>query len=130
MEKNIFTPDDFKASEKIEGFDFNANQGQRNAIFAAERANEILNKLIESWPVVYGSACRQEWHTAEQTTKGVIAVLSNFKESHYVARLAFIEKIKPKCEKHEPRGISMCDDGISSICKSCGVIIKAEWREK
>ncbi len=134
--RNIFTPEDFKATEKTEGFGFDTNQGQRNAFFAAEKANEILNKLIESWPVVYGFVNKEGVDFGSSLiNKGH----PFFTASTHTARLAFIEEIKPKCEKHEPFNIN---EGIilpsypAQVpepiwkCARCGVELIAEWRAK
>lgn len=109
--KNIFTPEDFLVDDVTEAtWHYKASQ----------IANEKLNKLIESWPVVYGDIeFKCEWSKLR---------LNN---NTHMARLAFIEEIKPKCEKHEPGLVgATTQNKIVSTCVHCKVELVAEWRVK
>lgn len=97
--------------------------------------NEKLNKLIESWPVVFNT-----------TNNAGITSWIHYKPIgyHSQARLAFIEKIKKECVNHIPKIQSkqvaspMSDDpcaaalvlGCSIVCLNCGVELQATWSEK
>lgn len=86
---------------------------------AAEEANETLARLVESWPVVYGTTTHSwsDVHTSSVTHK---------------AYLAFIEEIeKEKCE-HEPIMYTFTsgEDVFQRRCRKCGVELVAEWKEK
>lgn len=108
--KNIFEPSDFI---------LHGHYLIRNSE-AAEAANNKLNKLIESWSVVYNyfeSNLGKTWQ--ENEDKNFIC--------NYKARLAFIEPIKRGCMKHEPLVPSY---NVDTICKHCKVEIVAEWKEK
>lgn len=110
---NIFTPEDFDLhmlADPDGSDDINKE--------AAEQANEKLNKLIESWPVVYFG---HNTYAVDQWS--AVRLPKDIKQ----ARLAFIEVIKPKCEKHEPIKLV---GGYSPRCKDCGVELVAEWRTK
>ena len=119
--KDFFKPLDFIYDDDLK---FTANT-------AANLANEKLNKLIESWPVVYGTKDNNGQHFHENTN-------GNYNPTH-TARLAFFEEIKKDC-KHEPggklskgslehvnRGGSVND--LKTFCKHCGTELVAEWRE-
>jgi hypothetical protein len=105
---------------------------------AAETANEKLNALIESWPMVYLNDHRNinsgiRFISTEQT-----------KLNTHKARLAFVEKIVKEPCKHEPINTVITDrhkvdlereiafnryPGVSR-CKHCGVELQATWSEK
>lgn len=96
----------------------------------ASIANEKLNKLIESWPVVYGFASKAGWYKPDTE--------SNQYATHK-ARLAFIEKIEKECVRHEPvwENKSTVFPGLVSPnyygkvhCHKCGVELQATWSEK
>lgn len=99
--------------------------------------NEKLQKLIESWPVV--------WFNDDKTMSPYWEASSRQDKSHtHKARLAFIEEIKKECVKHIPKIQSkqvaspMSDDpyaaalvlGCSIVCLNCGVELQATWSEK
>lgn len=110
--KDFFELDDF---ETVYG------PSQRLAV---EIANEKLNKLIESWPVVY----------AHKNGEQIWAQAIYVKENVYKARLAFIEEIKKEPCKHEPEALEVRSYGYVTIgtakCKHCEVELKATWSEK
>lgn len=100
--KDLFEPEDFC------DIDFAAMD------YAADVANKKLNKLIESWPVVYQFG--NSWLPLNGT------------DATHKARLAFIEEIKKEPCKHEP------EDGwfmLSSPtkCKHCGTQLQITWKE-
>lgn len=105
MNKEFFKPEDFPNVI-----------GLRDE--AAEDANKKLQKLIESWPRVYGQKGNslegfQSWEMSDSTHK---------------ARLAFIEPIVKEPCQHEPDFINW---GYKNPkCKHCGVELIAKWEEK
>jgi hypothetical protein len=110
--KDFFKPEDF----------FSLCE-QYYAYEVCNQANEKLNKLIESWPVVEGVMPRDDFWPGRMTNSG---------EFTHRARLAFIEEIKKEPCKHEP---TWSDDPTVSIvyqakCKHCGIPLEAEWRAK
>lgn len=110
--KDFFKPEDFKDCED-------------NGL-SCVRANEKLNKLIESMPVVY--------QLEPKTNYGWYQEKDHYKNKYkYQARLAFIEEIKKECPMHEPRvslGIGMNDYEYKAFCKHCKVELQATWSEK
>lgn len=131
MKKLEFKPETFKATEKTEGFDFNSNQGQRNAFFAAERAQAKFDewfKQIENAPLVYGIC---EDPNIPRLASLEWTFMQSPKDTH-TARLVDIQEIKKKCEKHEPIFWSYIDGnfGPGITCKHCCVELVAEWYEK
>lgn len=95
-----------------------------------------LNKLIESWPVVYDGNSGLSlspggaWSVVKHDEKDHIAISSNFINSKRKARLAFIEEIKKEPCKHEPIiGALGIYETMQPVCKHCGVDLQAEWRE-
>lgn len=117
--KQLFTPEDFKPVTWY-------------ADEVANLANAKLAKLIESWPVVYGSSKRplDGWNE------------KSYESSTHKARLAFIEELpKPEC-KHDPlvtvetKHIKKSDSPLfrteysHAVCRLCGVEIVAKWEEK
>lgn len=130
--KDFFKPEDFS-------FSYGDAVSPRGV---AAYANEKLNKLIESWPVVYN----QDADTPIRTILWSIAnlnepsiTLRGGKTSTQKARLAFIEPINKEPCKHEPQDIQIFNAsgnynfsfgaGISK-CKYCGVELQATWSEK
>lgn len=126
--KNFFKPEDFRSGhpDKPESY--------VDAHKAAKIANEKLNKLIESWSVVYGK--NNQWDITDGRPDSYLGCT-------HKARLAFIEEIPKEQCKHEP--ISLLGKGysqeisyrgdiseflFSSKCKHCGVELVAEWKEK
>lgn len=110
---NIFKPEDFGA---VNGF------WSREQISAL--ANAKLNKLIESWPVVYGDARRGEWHISNDG-KG-------YSDTPFKARLAFIEELAKEPCKHEPMPDinSYNYPEINGTCRNCGIELVAHWEAK
>lgn len=122
--------------------DFNCRYSQETwHELAADIANEKLNKLIESWPVVYGEFQDNMLVMPFGMVKGAT-------DSH-TARLAFIEKIKKECVNHEPEyaqdtiisfsGKEAARSNLSTHeygrvylqrCKHCGVELQATWTAK
>ena len=121
MKKPFFTPDDFRAAYNHFGISV--------ASTMSEIANAKLDKLIESWPVVYGSYDGKTF-TVPDPKLGLKSGTST--PDTHTARLAFIQPIAP-C-KHEPYLSS--DGGIlvdaygDSECRHCGVELVAEWKAK
>lgn len=123
----IFKPEDFE-----EQFG-SVEQARANRELSAKIANAKLNKLIESWPVVYGFADKHGWFKPDTEAN---------ENATHKARLAFIEEIKKECVKHEPvfskeRVSAMMfnfDDKSEfykqAHCKHCGVELQATWSEK
>ena len=117
MKLNIFTAKDFAKNdpEVISADKYLHNE------YAAIIANEKLNKLIESWPVVYG------WYPPTYPQGTWTSSETIHSTSTHTARLAFIEEIKKEPCKHEPK----VTEGITSYlpyCKHCGVKLVAEWK--
>lgn len=113
--KPIFVPEDFIADDAM----FIASE------YAADLANEKINKLIESWPVVYRDRFMKPFPSHNWCeTKTLHSVQK--------ASLAFIEEIPKEPCKHEP----VRDTGYPRqwdkhwSCNHCGVELIAEWREK
>lgn len=114
--KPFFTPDDFRY-KLFKGIDTCVSEQ------ACEIANQKLNTLIKSWPVVY--KFNQSWLSLKGT------------DGTHQARLAFIEEIKREPCKHEPKPLRCrkvnAETGEVSyegyICIYCNVELKAEWRE-
>ena len=103
--------DYFKPADFVFGLDSRNEE-------AAQIANEKLNKLIESWPVVYfENATSRIRHCSE---------IKHDTDTHS-ARLAFIEPIVIKECIHEP----VTHGGLIGYkCKHCGVELQATWSEK
>ncbi len=135
MTKPIFTHEDF------EEYTESGNSAEHAAYFA----NEKIQKLIESWPVVYS-----QWKLGNETDGGVTLLNPqwHFLEGKpcdtHQARLAFIEEIeeivKEEC-RHEPIhwNINKCSENgeihlfseyKEPKCKHCGVELEAEWKTK
>lgn len=115
MKKGFFKPEDFNFGW--------IDKHDTRRIDIVEACNTKLNKLIESWPVVYGHTNGAAWFVE----KG-----KHVQEQH-TARLAFIEEIKKEPCKHEPANptVRMSPPHISDIvCKHCGVELQATWEEK
>ena len=120
--KNYFKPKDFQLDEA---------RGNTSVLLnasAALMANEKLNALIESWPVVYGMGNNPYWYKQNY--------LSNDRReiATHKARLAFIEEIAKEPCKHEPSPIDSFNGAFvslkSTICKHCGVELQATWSAK
>ena len=89
---------------------------------AAEIANDKLEKLIESWPVVYGRT-----NLENEILYGTVKAGYDT----HKARLAFIEPLLREPCKHEPTEIgSPVWDEKKVICKYCGVKLIATWNAK
>lgn len=95
----------------------------------AELANAKLEKLIESWPVVYGigSIDKAAWTSAP------------INNAEHKARLAFIEPLLREPCKHEPvweNQASLSTGLISPTyfgnahCHKCGIELIATWKIK
>lgn len=98
---------------------------------AATLAQEKIQKLIESWPVVIGAPDDQEvdhWSPS----------LYNYPGATHKARLAFIEELpKKECLNHSPtvaaQNVSERNPdiaymlGCSVKCSICGAKLKATW---
>lgn len=79
--KNFFKPEDFDAREVPPGYAYMLTREEATVI-----ANEKLNVLIESWPVVYGTKDNNGQHFHENPN-------GNYNPTHK-ALLAFITKIE------------------------------------
>lgn len=114
--KDIFQPGDFEYQAHDVG-----EFGKLIRIqYAANIANTKLNKLIESWPLVYSwdGNHNYEWHKTE---------LVDGHHTHQ-ARLAFIEEIKKEPCKHEPQDGWFLKSGYVG-CKYCNAQIYPIWAE-
>lgn len=122
--RDIFKPSDFYAVTFVV-----------DAKLAADAANEKLNKLIESWPVVYFSS-----HNAIGELKGSAGLIIGNKQlgDTHKARLAFIEEIKKEPCKHTvashragngPWVLNTEYDG-SFVCEKCKTKLEIQWKEK
>jgi len=107
--KDFFKPEDFHCF-------WMGKESSCSPAQAAEIANEKLNALILSWPLVYW--CGQEELIYREHIKGAT----------HCARLALIEEIVKEPCKHEPAHFESGDQQIN--CKYCGVELQATWSEK
>lgn len=107
--KNIFNVEDFD----FRGC-FSVLQYQ---IRAKTIAQKTIEKLIESWPVVYGENLVDEslWSTRHDKNHDCC-----------LARLAFIEELPKKGCEHEPIQTRGGHQFIYN-CKHCGAKLKATW---
>lgn len=106
---------------KPEDFDGPIPQIRLLLDWASGRANELLAKEIETWPVVYG-----------HYNKGIPEYWGPNEKDTHKARLAFIEPIVKKECKHEPVEYNINEIGTCqlSICKYCRIELIAEWKAK
>lgn len=116
--KSVFTADDFDLGFRL------------NSVDIAAIANAKLAQIIESWPVVYGTA---DTHCLSNLT------LSKEKYSTHVGRLAFIEELPKEPCKHEPEvyrntynntGPQYIIDADHARCKHCDTELVATWTPK
>jgi hypothetical protein len=115
--KPIFKPSDFKTEYPNLTCDD-----------VAKIANAKLEKLIESWPVVYAHAGPSTFYLENPVwiSKG-----RHDADSTHQARLAFIEPIKRDCVKHEAIKVRLEFGGVPiAKCKHCDIELVAEWKEK
>lgn len=115
----FFKPDDFSKGHPGDWTPYTFEQ-------MAKAANEKLNELIESWPVVYSA-----------NNSGLYSLIQDKNVTYtHKARLAFIEEI---CN-HEPiedmnynytnsNGWKHSTAKIP-LCRYCGVELQATWSEK
>lgn len=110
----FFKPDDFKYFANQEYF-----KGQLYTIEqqASIIANQTLNKLIESSPVVVRS---KNFNWVEDSHLESTS-------SELKARIMFIEEIKHEPCKHEPSAWDVHWKNV--LCKHCGVELQAAWTE-
>lgn len=115
--KDFFKPEDFEDYDSYLRYNL------------CRDVNEKLNKLIESWPVVYGNIFISNDGSAFDV--GSVWNITKLNDKTHKARLAFIEEIKKEPCKHEPSKTRLDFGGIPiSICVHCGVELQvAEWRE-
>ena len=91
----------------------------------ADHCNSILQREIESWPVVFQLEPRTNhgWYEEKEHL--------HYKYKHK-ARLAFIEEIKKEPCKHQPvtyASQAFHEVDLTSVkCKHCGVELVAEWK--
>ena len=110
----LFKPEDFKDTCS------SITDGYIRVRIAVEQANEKLNKLIESWPVVYGAG---DYYWGEKED-------DEGRDTHK-ARLAFIKEIKKEPCLHRPIEVPWNDRyAFDSKCVFCGVELVAEWKQK
>lgn len=116
---NFFKPEDFQSQ----------TVWAPHSKSLATIANEKLNALFESWPVVYVRPGPKMGFVAS-------SLYLNERDTHK-ARLAFIEEIVKEPCKHEPmnyfdtRGTKHIDAvPRKSKCTVCGVELVAEFKEK
>jgi hypothetical protein len=121
--KEFFKPEDFYADVTSE---------KNYAEVSAQNANEKLNNLIESWPVVYALENNSQWYFNQYA----LPIAATHK-----ARLALIEELPKKPCKHEAlvtvKIAGFKTDGPyfrnileAAKCKYCGVELEAVWSEK
>lgn len=112
--KNFFKPQDF---ENLSVIYYKAAPET-----AAEIANYKLEKLIESWPVVYGTIILEVQHNYTSGQGGA--------DTHK-ARLAFIEPIVREPCKHEPAwGVHLSFRENNAVCRHCNIELTATWSAK
>lgn len=121
--KPFFTAEDFK--KQLNGQALELESAWQTL---ADITNEKLNKLIESWPVVYLNEIRDGETINYTNNRSTIF-------GHYCthkARLALIEELPKEPCKHTPDMLYYGQwDGVRSApCKHCGVELKATWSEK
>jgi len=105
----------------------------------AEMVNSRFSELIESWPTWYADRSMRELTPIIQDEKNHIAISSNFRNSYYQFKMAFIKPIKNEPCKHEPvlasinaiyRPQGRLPEDENYKCKHCGVELEVTWREK
>jgi len=119
---------------KPEDFQFSNVTGDAALLIAkssAEKANEKLAELIESWPVVYTTKVLKYTEFEKQKWSHI----SDFDDNRHpmnwathTARIAFIQEIKKECPGHEPTFV-VGSAHISTRCKHCGVELETTWSE-
>lgn len=116
--KDFFKPKDFLDTKGCQSYPVET---------IASIANEKLNALIESWPVVYGYDLAAE----NPTSRNIFFGKKEFDSSHK-ARLAFIEELPKKECVHKP--IEFQDHvgslAINPVCRYCNAELKAVWSKK
>lgn len=113
--KNLFKPEDFESLFSLSVYDI------------ADKANERLNSLIESWPVV-----KTYWNSPGLPHPSCKWSAIESCDSHYQARLAFIEPIVKEDCKHEPDYRLTIDNVVIDDinCKHCRTPLKPTWTAK
>jgi hypothetical protein len=130
--KNFFKPEDFLTKGIFTRY---IGTPANKCIFitdAANLANEKLNALIESWPVV----------TGKMTMGGAIVGIPFGEvlgvEDTHKARLAFIEELPKEPCKHEPiwdskntvfPGLISPTYYGAAHCQKCGILLEITWSE-
>jgi hypothetical protein len=108
---------DFFKSEYFEHFGLSDWQKQ----FVAIEANQRLNQLIDSWPVVYADNVHLPWHNV------------SFQGATRQARLAFIRELPKEPCQHESQIVSFKhghpEVPLKVKCFSCGAELQATWTE-
>jgi len=132
--KDFFKPEDFIAPYGYAGLN------RMEADLAANAANEKLNKLMKSWPIVYGHG-----ETPGASSLWNMNGPEKERAPHtHKARLAFIQELPKEPCKHEPVNTIFTDrhkidleneiafnrQPSKSHCKHCGVELQATWSEK
>lgn len=116
--KDFFKPKDFDPGSGP------ADDGQELCSYnwAASRANAKLNAEIKTWPVVTGQVIGQG------TVLRFFGNEPNNETDTHTARLACIEKIKPKECEHDPVvKIDTCGRWWA-YCKGCDVVLRpTKW---
>lgn len=123
--KDFFKPEDFDDRDPGPGKAYMLTREE-----SAQIANEKLNALIESWPVVYGKPLRPTNPDPEALKRYQWSENKISGDTH-TARLAFIEEIiKVPC-KHEPF-FEEYGGGLRgpAQCIHCGVELQLTWSEK
>jgi len=136
--KPVFTKEDFGSMEQYCRDNHPSRLSTTEIIeIVVREANEKIQMLIESSPVVYGSKFISNDGSAFDI--GSVWNITKLSDKTHSARLMFIEEIKKDC-KHEPggklskgslehvnRGGSVND--LKTFCKHCGIELINEWRE-
>jgi hypothetical protein len=106
---------------------------------AADIANAKMEKLMSEWPTWYADKSMREVSPTIQDEKNHVAISSNFRNSYYQFKMAFIEPIKREPCKHEPVLFSVnavyrpngpVPEDENYKCKHCGVSLEVTWTEK
>lgn len=117
-ELDFFKPEDFEETKDLYGFESYADRE-----LAAKIVNNILDKHLESCPVVYGNNFKSNDGSAFDI--GSVWNITKLNDKTHKARLFGIEEIKKEPCKHEP-----LEEIKHTVCKHCGVHLDAEWMVK
>ena len=125
--KYLFEPHHF---EDVRGF---KEVDSQTLDIIAKLASLQLDKIVQSWPVVYGNNFISNDESAFDI--GSVWNITKLNDKTHKARLAFIEEIPKEPCKHEPvrdafGGFMFLQTLQAFTCKHCGVELQATWSEK